>query len=421
MSRGVRVRLVAFVLLAGIGIVYVTGTYLGLVDRVLGRGLELQATLPDSGGLFEGSAVTYRGVKVGKVDAMHPTADGLELDLALDDGARIPLDSQIFVHNLSAVGEQYLDIVPEDDDGPYAEDGDVLVGDEGSLPVGEDDLLVDLDELVSSVDKRDLNTVISELGQAFDETAHPLQRLIDGGDRFLTAALENEEATFALLDDGRTVLRTQQRNGENLRGFARDLARLTSVLRGKDPELRQVLEGGSAAVREVDRLMRGLEPTLPVFIGNLVTLNQIVATRLPAVEQLLVTFPKIVANGFTGTPGDGYGHINLQLAQSPGPCRRGFMPSNEWRPASDLSDGEVFPAYCEQGPPYNMRGPKYAPSFDGGGAARVAPYDPVTGVVDGSAGGARGSGVVVGSQGGLQTMFGDDSWQWMLLGPMEGS
>src|SRR5690606_29507449 len=117
-----------------------------------------------------------------------------------------------------------------------------------------------------------------------------------------------------------------------------------------------------------DKLLAGLEPTMPVFIGNLVTLNQIVTTRLSAVEQLLVTFPKIVANGFTGTPGDGYGHINLQFAQSPGPCREGFMPSDEWRPSTDLTDTPVYPARCESGPPYNMRGPKYAPSFDDGGA-----------------------------------------------------
>src|SRR5690606_4611693 len=61
MTRGVRTRLVLFVILSAVGIVYVTGNYLGLVDRVLGRGFTVHATLPDSGGLYEGSSVTYRG------------------------------------------------------------------------------------------------------------------------------------------------------------------------------------------------------------------------------------------------------------------------------------------------------------------------------------------------------------------------
>ena len=54
---------------AAIGIVYVAGNYLGLVDKALGRGITVHATLPTSGGLFEGSEVTYRGVTIGEVDS----------------------------------------------------------------------------------------------------------------------------------------------------------------------------------------------------------------------------------------------------------------------------------------------------------------------------------------------------------------
>ncbi|MCW2792407.1 MAG: virulence factor Mce family protein, partial [Nocardioides sp.] len=86
MTRGVKVRIAAFLVLSAVGIVYVTASYLGFVDKVLGRGLAIHATLPTSGGLFEGSEVTYRGVKIGKVSAMHATRDGVTLDLALRDG-----------------------------------------------------------------------------------------------------------------------------------------------------------------------------------------------------------------------------------------------------------------------------------------------------------------------------------------------
>ena len=71
MSRGVRIRLAAFLVLSAIGIVYVAGSYLGFVDKVLGRGYTIHAHLTNSGGLFVGSEVSYRGVKVGKVSAMN--------------------------------------------------------------------------------------------------------------------------------------------------------------------------------------------------------------------------------------------------------------------------------------------------------------------------------------------------------------
>jgi len=417
MTRGVRIRLAAFAALAAVGVMYVTATYLGVVDKVLGRGLAVHATLPDSGGLFVGSEVTYRGVKVGKVSGMEITEDGLRADLALAEGTKVPEDSLLRVHNLSAVGEQYLDIVPQTDAGPYLADGATLAGDEHSLPTDEGDLLVDLDRFVNSVDTDHLNTVISELGTAFRDTAHPLQRMVDSGDRFLTGALAAEENTFALLENGQTVLETQAANGENISSFARDLADLTGSLKAKDPELREVLEGGSSAVREVDKLMKGLEPTLPVFIGNLVTLNQITTARLDGLEQLLVTFPRMISSGFTGTPGDGYGHINLQLAQSPGPCRDGYRPATTWRGGHELTDEEPFPARCND-PNKNFRGSNHAPAPRNDSTPhRVAPYDPATGAVEG---GADLADVLIGSQGGLTDVFGDDSWRWMLIGPLEG-
>jgi ABC-type transporter Mla subunit MlaD len=57
----------------------------------------------------------------------------------------------MYVHNLSAVGEQYLDFEPADDKPPYAEDGDTLHGSADSLPVDEGDLLVELNSFVDSV------------------------------------------------------------------------------------------------------------------------------------------------------------------------------------------------------------------------------------------------------------------------------
>src|SRR5215212_5437188 len=142
LSRSVKFRIMAFIVLSAVGIVYITASYLGFIDRVLGRGITVTATLPTSGGLFEGSEVTYRGVKIGQVRSMDATREGVTLTLGLEDGTKLPLDSPMYVHNLSAVGEQYLDFEPPDDQGPYAEAGDTLAGNADSLPVDEGDLLV---------------------------------------------------------------------------------------------------------------------------------------------------------------------------------------------------------------------------------------------------------------------------------------
>ena len=418
MTRGVKIRLIAFLVLSAVGIVYVASSFLGITDRLLGRGLNIKATLPSSGGLFTGSEVTYRGVKIGKISAMDVRPDGLEVSLALEEGTKIPLDSKMYVHNLSAVGEQYLDFEPPDDNPPYAEAGDVIKGDEASLPTSEELLLTQMDSLVGSLDGAELSTVVGEAGTMFRGTANSLQRMVDSGTRFVDEAAANSDATISLLNTGQTVLQTQADHETDIRAFANDLADLTGTLRTSDKNIRTILQGGPAAVREVNSLLRGLEPTLPVFLSNLVTTNQVLTANIPALRQMLVVFPHVIAAGFTGTPGDGYGHINLQFNNNVPACTKGYKPPSQWRPATDTSDAPIYPAQCESGPPLNMRGFNHAP--DSGSAAspgrayRVASYDARTGVVDTG----TGESLVVGTGGGLRTVFGDDAWKWMLTGPV---
>jgi phospholipid/cholesterol/gamma-HCH transport system substrate-binding protein len=408
-TRAIKIRLVAFLVLSAVGIVYVAGSYLGIVDRVLGRGFTVHATLPGSGGLFVGSEVTYRGVKIGEVSGMDVVPRGVRVDLALKEGTKVPLASKVFVHNLSAVGEQYLDFEPASKAGPYAGSGDVIHGDAASLPESTDDLIMSMNGLVSSVDRDDLSTAVSELGTMFRGTADPLSRMVDAGTRLVEEAQANQQQTIDLLGTGGTVLTTQQANADNIRGFARDLSAFTAGLKGSDHDLRTVLEGGAPALDEVRSLLEGLEPTLPVFIGNLVTVNQVITARLPAVEQTLVTFPRVIASGFTGTPGDGYGHINLQMNYQVPPCTKGYKPVDEWLPGTYTGDPPTYPAQCLSGPPINQRGSKYAPEPGAvsGTSYRVAPYDARTGQVD--------ENLTLGRH----TVFGDHSWQWMLIGPTE--
>ncbi len=405
MTRGVKIRLMAFVVLSAVGLVYITATYLGIFTRITGSGITLHAELPTSGGLFVGSEVTYRGVKVGKVSDMDVIPSGVRLTLAVDKGTEIPKDSPVFVHNLSAVGEQYLDFEPSDREGPYAQDGTTFLGDKESLPQATDDLLVKINGLVGSLDQDDVSTVVRELGTMFRGTADPLRRMVDAGADLVAEAKANQAATIRLIDSGKTVLETQQANAANIRSFSANLGDLTQTLAGSDKDLRTLLAAGTPAVKEVNGLLRDLEPTLPEFLGNLVTVNQVLSDRLNALEQTLVTFPAVISSGFTGTPGDGYGHINLQFDNTVPACTEGYKPPSQWRPGTDLSDTPTFPARClSEG--INLRGSRYAPLPSGftGSANRVGPYD--------GAGGRAGESPAAGRQ----PVFSDYSWQSVMLG-----
>lgn len=420
MTRAVKLRLIAFGLLSAFGIFYASANYLGFVDRLLDRGYTVVAELDGSGGLYEGSEVTYRGVPIGNVGELEVTAEGARAHLDIEEGWQVPAGARAEVHNESAVGEQYIDLLPETQEGPYLHDGSVIPNERTGTPLPEETLLLHLDDFVSSVPRDDLRTVISELGDTFEGTSPELQKLIDGGTSFIDAADRNLPATTRLITDAERVLTTQDQQAGNIATLADDLADLTATIRAADPDLRRVLRDGSGASRQIEDLIRRVGPTMPVMLENLTTLGQVTTVRLPALEQLLVTFPRVISSGFTGTTTDGYGHVNTQFAQDPPVCRKGFLPESKWRSPLDTTDGVLHDEVrCNEPLPIVPRGPKYAPDYDtpaepSGNANRSAPFGATTGDVV-TPDGRR---FTVTAQGGQQELFGEDSWRWMLIGPL---
>ena len=376
MRRGIKVRLIAFVLLSALGMVYVGASYLGFVDQVLGRGYTVHVLLPQSGGLFTGSEVTYRGVKIGEVSKMTVNGKGLKVDVALQDDVRVPKASPVYVHNLSAVGEQYLSFEPASKQGPMLQDGDTLRGTKDSLPLSEEVLLTDLSRFVSSVSGDELNTVVTELGTMFRDNATPLRSMVDSTQAFIEEAAANESPTVDLLHNSLTVLQTQADNSANIRAFSRDLAALTGTVASSDAKIRRILDQAGPAADELIRLVRTLRKVLPPFLKHLVSVTEVLDARLPALEQLLVTFPRLVSAGPSALLSEGddrFGRVNLNMNQEPPPCMDGYLPPGQWRPIeeeeaatspplpSDETFDPWFPAECNEGPPVNMRGTKYAP------------------------------------------------------------
>ena len=90
----------------------VLGWYYLRLPALAGIGrYDLYAQLPRTGGLYETGNVTYRGSTIGKVTAVEPTRDGVRATMSIDDRYRVPVNASANVHSVSAVGEQYIDLV----------------------------------------------------------------------------------------------------------------------------------------------------------------------------------------------------------------------------------------------------------------------------------------------------------------------
>src|SRR6476660_3111395 len=69
--------------------------------------------LQRSGGLYPSANVTYRGTNVGKVESVQSGDRGIvRAVLSLRSGIDIPSNLQAEVHSQSAIGEQYVALLP---------------------------------------------------------------------------------------------------------------------------------------------------------------------------------------------------------------------------------------------------------------------------------------------------------------------
>ncbi|MFV0126809.1 MCE family protein [Streptomyces sp. HMX112] len=336
------------------------GHWVGLRDHYTVR-----VQLATTGGLFTHSDVTYRGVSVGRVGPIELTDDGVEAELRIKESAPdIPADLQAVVAGLSAVGEQYIDLRPAGNGGPYLRDGAVIPRADTRTPEPVTTVLRGVSELASSVDLESLRTVVDEFGTALGGHGDDLQALLDSGDDFVRAADRALPASTRLMIDGETVLRTQAEEGEALTSFATGARELAARLKASDPDLRRLIAAAPDAAGQVSALLRDLDPGFGVVVANLLTTSEVAVTRQRGMAEFLVRMPAVVAAGSTAVTPAG---VNLGMSLTffePLPCTAGYGATVR-RNGLDLSAPPALntAARCASAPSsgINVRGSANAP------------------------------------------------------------
>ncbi|MGW7518093.1 MCE family protein [Streptomyces sp. NPDC054796] len=377
LTLGVHVKNLVFLVLG----VLVLG-YLGVTYADLGRYVgvrdyyRVRVELGRTGGLFTNANVTYRGVDVGRVGPLELTSHGVEAELHIDNSAPpVPADLTARVASLSAVGEQYIDLLPRTDEGPYLEDGSVVPRQATTTPEPVTEMLTSVDDLASSVPLDSLRTTVDELGLAFNGQGENLQKLLDTSSEFIEAADEAAPETTELLVDAETVLRTQNEEGEALRSFASGTRELARQLADSDADVERVISDAPGAADQVRGVLNDLDPDVSVLLANLTTTSELLHTRQRGMDELLVRVPEVAAAGASVVS---EGKLRMGLAATffePLPCTSGYGGTTyrnglDTSPAPPANTG----ARCASSPGSgkNVRGSANAP----GGGALPAPAVP---------------------------------------------
>ena len=370
LTRAIKLKLAAFAVI-GVLVLAFAGFHYANVGRYLGlRGYYVvRLELADGGGLYPGANVTYRGLSIGRVGAMRLTSTGIEVDLDISDSAPpIPGRLQAAVADLSAVGEQYLDLRPVTSAGPYLVDGSVIPQRDTELPLPVTSLLTSVNALATSLPLGSLRALTNELATGFAGQGANIQALVDGNSSLARAAKATLPQTITLLKDGRTVLATQIAESGALDSFGKSALLLARQLDKSNGSLRTLIIQAPQAAAQVANLLADSNPSLGVLIANLLTTSDVTLSRGKALEELLSALPADVAIGSTVINGKGARFGVALTFFSPLPCTAGYG-GTVFRNGLDTSAGPPLNTSAGCAEPassgVDVRGSAHAPSNGG--------------------------------------------------------
>ncbi|WP_101947863.1 MCE family protein [Mycobacterium sp. 3519A] len=339
-SRLIRVQLSIFALVTVVCIGVIATMFLHLPAAVGIGSYNVTADFETGGGLYQNANVTYRGVTVGRVESVELTDTGVQAHMRLNTATRIPSDVSATVKSVSAVGEQYVDLVPRPDHGPaLLRDGSRISQD--NTAVGEDitALLQQADALVDAVGNTRIHDLLRETFKAFNGSGPELSRLIGASRVLVDEANSNYLPTSQLIDQAQALLDSQIRSGDDIKSTAGGLARFTDELRTADQQIRTTLRETPPTADVANALMTGIRPSFPVLAATLANFGRIGVIYRKAIEQVLVILPAQYAAFLTVAgqlPADEGGKLDFKVSlQDPPPCETGFLPPTEIRSPAD--------------------------------------------------------------------------------------
>jgi phospholipid/cholesterol/gamma-HCH transport system substrate-binding protein len=333
------------------------GTYTVTADFVAG------------GGLYKNGNVTYRGVAVGRVESVSLNPNGVTAGMRLNSGTPIPSNVTATVKSVSAVGEQYIDLVPPNNSiSTKLHNGSRI--DRANTRIGQDvaDLLKRAETLVNSLGDTRLKELLHETFIAANGSGPELARLIESARLLVDEANTNYPQVSQLLDQAGPFLQSQIRAGADIKSLADGLARFTSEVHQADPQLRSTLEIAPGAADEASTAFSGIRPSFPALAASLANLGRVGVIYHKSIEQLLVVLPALFAAITTaagGAPQDEGAKLDFKLdLNDPPPCAVGFLPPPLMRTPADETVRELpRDMYCKvaQNDPSTVRGARNYP------------------------------------------------------------
>ena len=378
LTRFIKIQLILFAILTLIALVALGWYYLRLPSLVGIGQYKLYAELPRSGGLYSTANVTYRGTTIGKVIEVTPTEHGARAEMSIDSKFKIPADASANVHSVSAIGEQYLDLVSTGNPGQYLSAGQTIT--DSTVPSEVGPALDSAYRGLEALPREKIDSLLTETSEAVGGLGPALQRLVDSTTAIASDFKDNLSPVNDIINNSTPILDSQVNSGDAISQWSANLNVIAGQTAEQDQALRSGLQQAAPTADQLNTVFSDVKDSLPQTLANLEVVLDMLKRYHAGVEQALVILPQGGAVSQAGTifEGEGLLHFGLSINQPP-PCLTGFLPASQWRSPADTTTAPLpSGTYCKIPKDYQanvVRGARNYPCVDVPGKRAATPKE----------------------------------------------
>jgi phospholipid/cholesterol/gamma-HCH transport system substrate-binding protein len=293
MGWRIKVNLVAFLLIA-FGLVYAMATQ---VLSILQGRISVDAIFQDAGGVFTNQEVTYRGVTVGQVGDMEVVPDGVRIELLIDDQYKIPKEGiEARVMFKSAVGEQFVDLLPANNEAPYLASGDEIPKEQTSIPVSTQALLSTLEAVLRGVPPEDLKGTVDALGIGLTGRGPDLATIIESSADLAQLFSDRAPEVEGILKKGTKVGAAFLNSKEDFKQAIEQLVAVSDSLSDSRGSIDRLMRGTNLTSDQLLKLIRDNRGNVNRFLTQFAEVNAIQAAHADDLNDLFLYLPSGLGN-----------------------------------------------------------------------------------------------------------------------------
>ncbi|OBJ42501.1 mammalian cell entry protein [Mycolicibacterium mucogenicum] len=269
--------------------------------------INLSMNVPEVNGLVAGSNVLLRGAPVGKVLRTSTSPETATIYFYVDSRFQVPVDTEVRLENLSALGESYLELKPHSGGGPILKDNQKITAELVVQPPSISELATSVVRVLNQLDPAALARIIHESNAALPDPMVVLPNL-SRTSMLLNNTVNSMNGTGRqLLSNFQALLRNAEWVNPNLTSIAPQLQLFGVAWQDFFKHLPILFDNGPDRITNLNKLLARVQSLLDDRGGDLKVLGEAFQPKLNSIAGALMNFDsgQILDHFLQQVPADG--------------------------------------------------------------------------------------------------------------------